>query len=155
MIPSKDRKLVQPSDQIPPGCDVAGYKDPEGQNRKGVHESATFARTLLKSKLHAFSRGSRLLGVAARDALVAAQTSEEQAREQSKLLNCASRLDLRYWLERHGCWGNAQWVSLHVLLRLRRAVSVCQARSPGFEASLEAITCIGGYLPFSFYQFQV
>jgi len=40
VIPSEYGKLIKTSNQIPPGCDVAGHEDPKGQDREGVHESA-------------------------------------------------------------------------------------------------------------------
>jgi hypothetical protein len=47
VIPGEDSKLIQTGNQIPPGCDVAGYEDPKGQDRKGVHELAAIAGALL------------------------------------------------------------------------------------------------------------
>jgi hypothetical protein len=36
--PGKDGKLVYSSNQVPSSSDVAGYKDGEGQDGKGVHK---------------------------------------------------------------------------------------------------------------------
>jgi hypothetical protein len=47
VIPGEDGKFIQPSNQIPPGCDISGDEDTKGQNREGVHESAAMAGALL------------------------------------------------------------------------------------------------------------
>lgn len=40
VIPSKDGKLIEASDQVPSGGDVASYEDAECQDGKGVHRIA-------------------------------------------------------------------------------------------------------------------
>jgi hypothetical protein len=47
VIPGKNSKLIKSSYQIPPGSNVAGYEDPKGEDREGVHESAAIVHTLL------------------------------------------------------------------------------------------------------------
>lgn len=47
VIPGKYCEFIQSSNQIPPGSNVAGYEDPKGEDREGVHESAAIVRTLL------------------------------------------------------------------------------------------------------------
>jgi hypothetical protein len=47
VVPGKNGELIQSSNQIPPGSNVAGYEDPKGEDREGVHESAAIVRTLL------------------------------------------------------------------------------------------------------------
>jgi hypothetical protein len=47
VIPGKNGELIQSSNQIPPGSNIAGYEDPKGEGREGVHESAAIVRTLL------------------------------------------------------------------------------------------------------------
>jgi hypothetical protein len=47
VIPGKNGELIQSSNQIPPGSNVAGYEDPKSEDRKGVHEEAAIVRTLL------------------------------------------------------------------------------------------------------------
>lgn len=47
VVPSKNRELIQSSNQIPPGGYVAGYEDAEGQDRERVHESTSIAGALL------------------------------------------------------------------------------------------------------------
>lgn len=49
VIPGENGELIQSSDQIPPGSNVAGYEDPKGEDRKGVHESAAIVGALLFS----------------------------------------------------------------------------------------------------------
>lgn len=39
VIPSKDSKFIQSSNEVPPRCGVASYKDSESEDGKGVHES--------------------------------------------------------------------------------------------------------------------
>jgi len=43
VIPSKDGKLIESCNQIPPRSDVAGYEDAKSKNREGVHESLPIA----------------------------------------------------------------------------------------------------------------
>ena len=40
VVPGKNGKLIKSSDQIPPGCNVAGYEYAKGQDGKWVHEAA-------------------------------------------------------------------------------------------------------------------
>jgi hypothetical protein len=47
VVPSKYGELIQSSNQIPPGSNVASYEDPKGEDRERVHESAAIAHTLL------------------------------------------------------------------------------------------------------------
>ena len=40
MVPGKNGELIKSSDQIPPSCDVAGYKDAKCQDGERGHEAA-------------------------------------------------------------------------------------------------------------------
>lgn len=40
VVPRKNGKFIQPSYQIPPGCDVAGYEYAKGEDGERVHEAA-------------------------------------------------------------------------------------------------------------------
>lgn len=37
VVPGEDGQLIEPSNQVPASCDVAGHKYPEGQDGEGVH----------------------------------------------------------------------------------------------------------------------
>lgn len=51
VVPGEDRKFIQSSDQIPPGCDVASYKDPKCEDRERVHRAVATIGALLFVKL--------------------------------------------------------------------------------------------------------
>lgn len=38
VVPSENRKLIQPSDEVPTRSDVASKKDAKSEDRDGVHE---------------------------------------------------------------------------------------------------------------------
>jgi hypothetical protein len=59
VIPGKYGELIQSSNQIPPGSNVASYEDPKGEDREGVHESAAIVRTLLSL---GFALGTSMAG---------------------------------------------------------------------------------------------
>lgn len=59
VIPSKDCKFIQSSNQIPPSGDISGYEDTKGEDREGVHESAAIAGALLFEILAHLKDGGR------------------------------------------------------------------------------------------------
>lgn len=43
VIPSKDGKLIESSDEVPASSDISGDKDPKSESREGVHISRVCA----------------------------------------------------------------------------------------------------------------
>jgi hypothetical protein len=51
VIPGKYCKVIKSSNKVPPRSDVAGYEDPKGENREGVHESLSLAHHRVRGGL--------------------------------------------------------------------------------------------------------
>ena len=51
VIPGKYCKVIKSSNKVPPRSDVAGYEDPKGENREGVHESLSLAHHRVRGAL--------------------------------------------------------------------------------------------------------
>jgi hypothetical protein len=86
VVPSKDRKFIKSSNQIPPGCDVAGYEYAQGQDRERVHEAALLLDHGISSWISAHWRHRDTGGDAAWD-------SRREMANSRFFVQRASRLD--------------------------------------------------------------
>ena len=56
VFPGEDGELIETSDEVPAGGDVASYEDAEGEDREGVHKSFSSLRGRFSCPSDRFSK---------------------------------------------------------------------------------------------------